>query len=453
MPSGPAATVLANGGRLYVDHAHPEYASPEVASARDGALWDAAGELIMLRALQAAGAAGTPISLYKNNTDGKGASYGTHENYLVSRELPWEELVAYLTPFLVTRQVFTGSGRVGLGPKSTEAGFQLSQRADFVEAHVGLETTFNRPIVNTRDEPHADPTAWRRLHVIVGDATMLDTATYLRIGTTMAVLDLAEQGAWPPGFLDRVTLADPVAAFREVSRDLTLSRELPLAQGGCTTAIQIQREYADVARAATGAGEGAVNERWVDLLTQLSAWGAAAGADGGVAGGAGESPCEGEGACERVVEWLAKYRVLEGLRARHGLTWDDPRLAAADLRWSDVDPARSLFARVRAAGGVDTMFGEDEIAWAADHPPVNTRAFARGETVRRFGSHVAAANWSSITLASAPEEWTRIGLDSPFKHAQHDLGPEWAAASTAPEAAAALARCHSDAPDSPPADR
>ncbi|HWS57079.1 MAG TPA: proteasome accessory factor PafA2 family protein, partial [Actinotalea sp.] len=185
-----ATSILTNGARLYVDHAHPEYSSPEVTNPRDAVVWDAAGERVMLASVRAltANPAMPDVVLYKNNVDGKGASYGTHENYLVDRAVPFEQIVAHLTPFLVTRQVFAGAGRVGLGPTGQGAGFQLSQRADYIEAEVGLETTLRRPIVNTRDEPHADRSRWRRLHLILGDATLLEVSTFLRLGTTSVVL-------------------------------------------------------------------------------------------------------------------------------------------------------------------------------------------------------------------------------------------------------------------------
>ena len=176
---GLANLILTNGARLYVDHAHPEYSAPETTRPRDAVLWDKAGEVVIARAAARASSApgAQPINIYKNNTDNKGASYGTHENYLVSRDVPFPELAAAIIPFFVTRQVVCGSGRVGIGQDGRLSGYQLSQRADFIEAEVGLETTLKRPIINTRDEPHADAAVHRRLHVIIGDATLCDVAT------------------------------------------------------------------------------------------------------------------------------------------------------------------------------------------------------------------------------------------------------------------------------------
>ncbi|HSK25491.1 MAG TPA: proteasome accessory factor PafA2 family protein, partial [Jiangellales bacterium] len=191
---GLANVILTNGARLYVDHAHPEYSSPEVTSPRDAVRWDKAGERVMAEAARLAqlSFAGPQILLYKNNTDNKGASYGCHENYLMSRQTPFADIVRHLTPFFVSRQVVAGAGRVGIGQDGREHGFQLSQRADFFEVEVGLETTLKRPIINTRDEPHADPERYRRLHVIIGDANLAEVSTYLKVGTTALVLAMIE---------------------------------------------------------------------------------------------------------------------------------------------------------------------------------------------------------------------------------------------------------------------
>ncbi|MFN2518322.1 MAG: proteasome accessory factor PafA2 family protein, partial [Jatrophihabitantaceae bacterium] len=191
--AGMANVILPNGARLYVDHAHPEYSSPEVTNPLDAVRWDKAGELVMLAAVRRVASmpgAGAPINIYKNNTDNKGASYGAHENYLCSRDTPFAALVRHLVPFFVTRQVMCGAGRVGLGQDGKTAGFQISQRADFFEVEVGLETTLKRPIVNTRDEPHADAQKYRRLHVIVGDANLAEVSTFLKLGTTALVLSM-----------------------------------------------------------------------------------------------------------------------------------------------------------------------------------------------------------------------------------------------------------------------
>src|SRR3954449_5552118 len=243
---GLANVILTNGARLYVDHAHPEYSTPECTNPRDIVLWDKAGELIMQDACRFAatipGAA--PIVLYKNNTDNKGASYGAHENYLMRRSTPFGDIVRHLTPFFVSRQVFCGSGRVGIGQDGREHGFQISQRADFFEVEVGLETTLKRPIINTRDEPHADPERYRRLHVIIGDANLSEISTYLKIGTTALVLAMIEEQ-----FLSVDLSVDlPVATLRAISHDPTLTHLLTLRDGRKMTAVQLQMEYLELSQ-------------------------------------------------------------------------------------------------------------------------------------------------------------------------------------------------------------
>src|SRR3954462_14383501 len=217
---GRANVILTNGARLYVDHAHPEYSTPEVTTPLDIVRWDKAGEQVMLDAQRRASLlpGGAPIALYKNNTDNKGASYGAHENYLMRRSTPFGDIVRHLTPFFVSRQVVTGAGRVGIGQDGRENGFQLSQRADYFEVEVGLETTLKRPIINTRDEPHADPEKYRRLHVIIGDANLAEISTYLKVGTTSLVLAMIEAG-----HLDgSLAVARPVTSLHEVSHDPSL---------------------------------------------------------------------------------------------------------------------------------------------------------------------------------------------------------------------------------------
>src|SRR5690625_510691 len=270
--------VLRNGGRLYVDHAHPEYSSPEFTSPRAGVKWDRAGEIIAQRAVAelAARPEGPHPLLYKNNSDGKGASYGTHENYLVDRRVPFEDVVSGLIPFLVTRQIICGAGQVGLGQASEAAGFQISQRADHMERLVGLDITARRPIVNTRDEPHADPRKYRRLHLIIGDANTFDVSTWLKLGTTAAVLHLIERIFFDPApelaaQLAQLQLADPVAEVRNVSHDLTLTHELRLQDGTHATAIAVQRRYLELARsvAASDSETSELLARWDEILTGL----------------------------------------------------------------------------------------------------------------------------------------------------------------------------------------
>lgn len=415
---GAANVILTNGARLYVDHAHPEYSTPEVTTPRDAVRWDRAGEMVMLGSVRAL--ASTPalpdVALYKNNVDGKGATYGTHENYLVERAVPFGDLVRSLTPFLVTRQVFTGAGRVGLGQRGETPGFQLSQRADYVEAEVGLETTLRRPIVNTRDEPHADPARWRRLHVIVGDATLLQVATYLRLGTTSLVLWLVEQAAASDGparaalrDVDALALRDPVGSVHAVSHDLTLTERLDLADGRRLTALEVQRVYLDAVRTALEATGETPDEqtadvlaRWASLLDRLAT-----------------EPAS----CAREVEWLAKMRLLEGMRRRDHLDWDHPRLAAVDLQWSDVRPERGLYHRLVAAGAVDLLVTEEEARDAVVHPPQDTRAYFRGEAVARYGPHVSAASWDSVVFdVPGAQTLQRVPMRDPLRGTRAHVG-------------------------------
>src|SRR3954453_1616476 len=239
--------ILTNGARLYVDHAHPEYSTPEVTNPRDAVIWDKAGERVMSAAAAHAGTTipgAGGIQLYKNNTDNKGASYGCHENYLMRRQTPFADIVRHLTPFFVTRQVMVGAGRVGIGQDGRGHGFQIAQRSDFFEVEVGVQTTLQRQIINTRDEPHADPERSRRLHVIIGDANLAETSTYLKMGTTALGLSMIEAQYLTAD----LAVEQPVRSLREVSHDPTLKHLLTMADGRRLTAVQLQMEYLDHAK-------------------------------------------------------------------------------------------------------------------------------------------------------------------------------------------------------------
>jgi len=339
--------------------------------------------------------------VHKNNSDGKGNSYGAHENYLIARDLAFGEIVAHFTPFLVSRQIFTGSGKIGAENGRPNVDFQISQRADFFEEQVGLETTLKRPIINTRDEPHADPAQYRRLHVIIGDATMNEVQTYLKIGTAALVLDAIEDGALP----DPIGLADPVEAVWAVSHDPTLKRSFETGDG-TMTALDIQWQYLEwITKYARSADVNPIYEdvlsRWEAILTDLE-----------------NDPA---GTADRL-DWTAKQRILEGFRARDGLSWDHPKLRLLDLQYHDVDPHRGLYGRLVAGGRVQRMFTDAEIDRAVLDPPSDTRAYFRGQCMSRFPSSVVAANWDSLVFDIGEETLKRVPMMEPLRGTEEHVG-------------------------------
>lgn len=408
---GAANLILVNGARFYVDHAHPEYSAPETTSARDALVADLAGDRIMLEAAKLAGDAGVakrtggddaaPVELkiYRNNVDGKGASYGAHENYQFRRDTDFDAIIAGLTPFFVTRQVFTGAGRVGLGQKGQEAGFQISQRADYIETEVSLETTLNRGIINTRDEPHADADRWRRLHVIVGDANMSQTATLLKLGTTSLVLDAIEDGV---DFSD-LGLREPVADVQRVSRDLTCTAKLQLDDHVTwMTAIEIQRRYLERVAPYAGDDDGReIIRLWGEVLDLLET-----------------DPLS----TAHLLDWTAKLKLMEGLRRRAGIGWDHPKLALIDIQYADIDPARGLYHALVRRGAMETIASDAEIAHAVTHAPESTRAYLRGGLLRRFADDVAAASWDSA-IVDAGDEMVKLSLHDVRGLGKPAIGP------------------------------
>ena len=393
--------VLTNGSRYYVDHAHPEISGPECAAARSAVVWDRAADLIAQRSMEAARALlpdGQELVVYKNNSDGKGNSYGCHENYLMDRATPFGRIVHGATPHFVTRQIFCGAGKVGTeaaGVERHSVPFQLSQRADFFEVEVGLETTLKRPIVNTRDEPHADARHYRRLHVIVGDANLSEVATFLKVGTTVLVLALVEQDLFP----DDLCLATPVQAIRAVSCDLSLRRPFRLADGTSASALDVQWEllerctkYCDDLGTDGVGGEVAdeVLARWEAVLTQLEA-----------------DPLSPD----TTVDWVAKYRLLDAYRARNGCDWADSRLQALDLQYHDLRPERSVANRLPLERLVDPT----QVLWAVTNPPPDTRAYFRGRCLQQFASHVVAANWDSVVFDLGGETLRRVPMMEPAR--------------------------------------
>jgi proteasome accessory factor A len=421
---GLANVILTNGARLYVDHAHPEYSAPECTNPLDAVLWDKAGERVMAEAAaKAASMPGGPaIQLYKNNTDNKGASYGCHENYLMSRGTPFADIVRHLTPFFVSRQVVCGSGRVGRGADGREEGYQISQRADFFEVEVGLETTLKRPIINTRDEPHADPDKYRRLHVIIGDANMSEVATYLKLGTTALVLAMIE---------DKFLAADlaveaPVAELRAVSHDPSCRHLVTLRDGRRMTAVQLQMEYLELARKYTEDKYGTdvddatadVLARWESVLSRLA-----------------DDPMQ----CTRELDWVTKLEILEGYRARDGLGWNHPRLQLVDLQYPDVRPDRGLYNRLAARDRVTRLVDEPAVERAVIEPPDDTRAFFRGRCLQKYPESVAAASWDSVIFdIPGRESLQRVPTLEPLRGTRAHVGELLDRCRTAAELVSAL---------------
>jgi proteasome accessory factor A len=423
---GLANVILTNGARLYVDHAHPEYSTPECTNPRDVVLWDKAGELVMLDATRlAATIPGTsPILLYKNNTDNKGASYGAHENYLMRRSTPFGEIVRHLTPFFVSRQVVTGAGRVGIGQDGRDHGFQLSQRADYFEVEVGLETTLKRPIINTRDEPHADPEKYRRLHVIIGDANLSEISTYLKVGTTALVLAMIEDR-----FITReLTVDQPVRSLREVSHDPSLKHLLTLADGRTLTAVQLQMEYLELARKYVEDRLGSdadpqtrdVLDRWESVLTRLET-----------------DPVQ----CARELDWVAKLKLLNSYRDRDGLEWDDAKLHLIDLQYSDIRPDKGLYHRLVRMGRMDRLLDDADVMDAMHLPPVDTRAYFRGRCLEKYADRIAAASWDSVIFdLPGHESLQRVPTIDPLRGTRRHVGELLDRCETAESLFAALTR-------------
>lgn len=400
--------VLTNGARYYVDHAHPELSTPECLDARSIVLFDRAAEIIAARSMDAARSLLGPdeeIVLYKNNSDGKGNSYGCHENYLVDRATPFSDIVSSCTPHFITRQIFIGAGKVGSeapGMRTNEVDFQITQRADFFEEEVGLETTLKRPIINTRDEPHADARKYRRLHVIVGDANPSQVATFLKVGTTAIVLALTEDQA----FTKELSFAAPVAALQQVSRDLSLSSPLELSDGSTITAIDAQWEIFRQCEAYVTA-RGTENVGGDVALEVLDRWQA-------VLAGLERDPME----LADQLDWVAKLRLLEAYRERHGVDWDDARLRAMDIQYHDMRPDKGLAHRV----GLERLVSDEEAEFGVSEPPPDTRAYFRGRCLQRFPDEIVTANWDSIVFDTGAEVLRRVPMMEPMRGTEAHVG-------------------------------
>jgi proteasome accessory factor A len=358
---------LENGARLYLDvGSHPEFATPECDTIEDVVAHDKAGERILEGLVRGAeerleeeGIRGQ-IFVFKNNTDSAGNSYGCHENYLVSRHKDFHRTVDVLIPFLVTRQIFLGAGKLTQTPRGTA--FSIAQRADHIWEGVSSATTRSRPIINTRDEPHADAERYRRLHVIAGDSNMSEYATYVKVGTMVALLQMIERDVV---FRD-LTLENPIRAIREVAHDTTCRRKIRLANGRELSALDIQWEYLDRAMSfARSPGFPAqvqtAIDRWEHLLTGLE-----------------KDPM----ILDREVDWVIKHRLLERYSERRSLPMSDPRMSMMDLSYHDVDRSRGLYYLMEARGLVDRVVTDEQVATAVRLPPQTTRARLRGAFIK-----------------------------------------------------------------------
>jgi proteasome accessory factor A len=389
---------LINGARYYVDHAHPEYASPEVTNARDLVIHEKAGERVIEISRREANQllpAGAQMLIYKNNSDRKGNSYGCHENYLMDRRTSFKQVVEPLLPFFSTRQLWCGAGKVGSENRNQPCSYQLSQRADFFETEVALDTMVKRPIVNTRDEPHADRDKYRRLHVIVGDSNMSEYTIYLRNGVTALILSMIEDGA----ITKDLSLRDPVRAISEVSHDLTLQKKLTMEDGSLRTALEIQSDFLDMALAYTSSRsldtvQKDVLQKWQEVMEALA-----------------RDPME----LDTRIDWVMKKRLIESYMDRKNLAWDDSQVQMLDLQYHDSRPDKGLYYLLERQGRAERIVTDEEIQHAVYNPPTNTRAYFRGECLKRYPSEVFGVNWDSISFGLEDESVKRVMMDEPLK--------------------------------------
>jgi proteasome accessory factor PafA2 len=382
--------VLRNGARFYNDHAHPEYCTPECSTLRELAEQDASGDALLIDCARAVGGqSGEPVLLYKNNTDFRGHSYGCHENYLLPRSLAWDRLADGVQAFLVTRQIFCGAGKYGWEEEDhfLRAGFQLAQRSDFFTELQSVDTMQRRPLVNTRDEPHANPAKYRRFHVIIGDANLSPFATYLKVGTSALVLQALANGA-PRERIPR--LADPLAALPAISRDLEWKWRVRTPGGRTTNAVDVQRAYLELVKEFAPPADPdwrRLLEAWEEVLLDLE-----------------RDPLS---TADRL-DWAAKYRLIEQFRSGEGIAADDPWLRSLDLSYHLMDPAQGLFYGLLESGSFRLPFPRESIFGQPLRAPATTRAALRGGCIEKFGALVESAQWDGVVLNDGGR---RIELD------------------------------------------
>ncbi len=374
--------VLSNGARFYNDHAHPEYSTPECTGLRELVAQDKAGERILAECARRRNLKlpnEQAVRLYKNNTDFSGHSYGCHDNYLMRRDVPWDQIVTGVLPFLVTRQIFAGAGKMGIeteGAAGQPGTYQISQRADFFAVLVSIDTMNRRPLVNTRDEPHADASRYRRFHVILGDANMSEWATALKVGTMALVLDLIERGRAP-----QIEIAQPIDATKSISRDQTYDWIIELRDGRKISAIEVQRIYLAAVRESIQ-GMSAETDwllgEWETVLNELQ---------------------RDVRLCRDRVDWVAKKELLTALQGEESLSWSDPWLQSIDLEYHNIDPDAGLYYELIRQGTMRRLVTEAEVKQAIFAPPAATRAYFRGRSVARFNSQIKSIQWDEIVFS------------------------------------------------------
>jgi proteasome accessory factor PafA2 len=374
--------VLSNGARFYNDHAHPEYSTPECTTLRQLVAHEKAGERILAECARRRNLKlppGEKVRLFKNNTDFAGHSYGCHDNYLISRNLPWDRLVAGILPFLITRQIFAGAGKMGIEAESAggQPGvFQISQRADFFTTLVSIDTMNKRPLVNTRDEPHADANRYRRFHVIIGDSNMSEWATALKAGTTALVLGLIEQDKAP-----QIEIAQPINATKSISRDQDHDWIIELSDGRKISAIDVQRLYLKAAEHESSKDPEMawLLREWETVLNDLER--------------------DVELTRDRV-DWAAKHSLLAAFREEEKISWTDPWLQAIDLEYHNIQRDEGLFYELVRQESIRSIVSEREIKNAIFSPPDTTRAWFRGRAVARFNHAISSIQWDEIAFTN-----------------------------------------------------
>ena len=371
--------VLSNGSRFYNDHAHPEYCTPECSNLDELIAQDRAGERILMAcATKLSLERGSTVRLYKNNTDFRGHSYGCHENYLLPRSLPWSDLAQGVQAFLVTRQIFAGAGKFAIEEEDRFVSheFQIAQRSDFFSELQSVDTMQRRPIVNTRDEPHANARLYRRFHVIIGDANMSTFATRLKVGSTALVLEALARDSRKP----RPRLMDPLGALRSISRDANFKWEVRLQGAKPSTALEVQRFYLEASKSLCDLNEPwkkSMLQDWETVLDDLE---------------------KDVMTCRDRLDWVAKMALIREFQSSQGVENDDPWLQSLDLEYHRLDYSEGLYYGLEQSGVMRGVPDEVLVRRAMIYPPETTRALIRGKCVQKFAGAMESAQWDHVTL-------------------------------------------------------